>query len=138
MALTRRTRAQRRAGVGAGRLWAGPRVRRRSGAGGGRDRRRGGCAAAGTAHGGEARPCGGQRWRELALMRNRRTMCSATVKLRRPPHAVPSTTGAFRAGWYADIFYFVAMRDADHFARACPVAIPAGRMRQKAQRCSSQ
>ena len=49
----------RRAGVGAGRLWAGPRVRRRSGAGGGRDRRRGGRAAAGTAHGGQARPCGG-------------------------------------------------------------------------------
>ena len=43
----------------AGRLWAGPRLRRRSGAGGGRDRRRGGCATAGTAGGGQARPCGG-------------------------------------------------------------------------------
>jgi hypothetical protein len=31
-------------------------------------------------------------------MRDRRTMCSATIKLRRPPHAVPFITGAFRAG----------------------------------------
>ena len=58
-------------------LWAGPRVRRRSGASGGRDRRRGGCTAAGTAHGGEARPYRGPRWRDLALMRGRRTKLSA-------------------------------------------------------------
>ena len=66
----------RRASVGTGRLWADPRVRRRSGAGGGRDRRRGGCTAAGTAHGGEARPRRGPRWRDLALMRGRRTKLS--------------------------------------------------------------
>ena len=39
---------------------------------GGRDHRRGGSTAAGAAHGGEARPCGGTRWRDLALTRRSR------------------------------------------------------------------